>query len=178
MIAFDPKQSYGLEWHQDSAFSRRYQLKSGDSVLAELAFAKVFGTLAEASTARFNWTFKRRGVFTSSVAARIAGQENDVAVYRPNWTTTKGLLRLASGEEFELHTANFWASEWVLSVCDGAPLLEYHNRGFLKHGASVELEPAGREHPQLELLITLVWYILLLHQMDSAASTSAVVAAG
>ena len=167
MIEFDRRQLGGLQWQQDSAFGRRYSLKMGDSVLAELAFVKTLGTLAEARTATSAWSFKRRGVFSSIVNARPLGEEREEATYQPNWTSSKGLLQLDSGEQFQLRTSNFWASEWVLATTDGIPLLRFHNRGFLKHGAGVDVEEQGRNHPRLELLLTLTWYILVLHQQDS-----------
>jgi hypothetical protein len=173
MIAIDPRQAHGLEWHQLSAFGRHHELKTGDTVVAELAFAKALGTLAEARTARGVWTFKRRGILTTTIGARVAGQEKDIAVYQPNWTAHKGLLRLESGEQFHLRAANFWASEWVLSDANGVELIRYHNRGFLKAGAQVELQGPAFAHPMMDLLLTLTWYILLLHQMDSSAVAGA-----
>ncbi len=173
MIEFDRRQMSGLEWRQESAFGRRYNLKLGDSVLAEVAFVKTLGTLAEARTAKSAWSFKRKGVFSSTVGARPLGEEREVATYLPNWTSSKGLMRLDNGEEFQLRSANFWASEWLLSDLDGAPVLRFHNRGFLKHGAQVDIEEKGRAHPQLELLLTLTWYILVLHQMDATVAAGA-----
>jgi hypothetical protein len=177
MVEFDRRQMSGLEWHQESAFGRRYNLKSGDSVLAEVAFVKTLGTLAEARTAGNAWSFKRRGVFSTSVGARPLGEEREVAAYQPNWTSSKGLLRLENGEEFQLRSANFWDSEWLLSDVEGAPVLRFHNRGFLKHGAQIDIEEKGRVHPALELLLTLTWYLLVLHQMDSTAVTAVVAGA-
>ena len=174
MVEFDCRQMSDFEWHQESAFGRKYQLRSGDSALAELVFVKALGTLAEARTVKSAWSFKRKGVFSSTVGARLLGEEREIAVYHPNWTSHKGLLRLENGEEYQLRSANLWASEWILSSLDGRPLLSFHNRGFLKHGAQVDIEESAKSHPQIELLINLTWYILLLHQMDSAAVTTMV----
>jgi hypothetical protein len=170
MIELDTRQLSGLEWRQESAFGQKHCLKMGDSVLAEVAFVKTFGTLAEARTASAAWSFKRKGVFSSTVGARPLGEEREIAAYHPNWSSHKGLLRLESGEEFHLRAANFWASEWVLSDAEGQALLKFHNRGFLKHGAQLDVDEMIKAHPQLLLLITLTWYILLLHQMDSTAA--------
>lgn len=170
MVEIDPRQLADLEWHQDSTFGRRHTLKSGDSVLAEIHFQKTLGTLAEARTARSAWTYKRRGIFTASIGARVAGEQIEIATYQPNWTAHKGLVRFDDGEEFQLRASNLWASEWTLTGADGSLLLRYHNSGFLRHGARVDVEPAARKHPRLELLLTLTYYILLLHQMDGAAA--------
>lgn len=172
MIGFDRRQLNGLEWHQESAFGRTYHLKAGESVLAEVAFKKALGTLAEARTASSAWSFKRRGVFSSVVGARPMGEDREIAAYHPNWSSSKGLLKLENGEELHLKSANFWASEWVLSEAGGQELLRYHSQGFLKHGARLEVSEKAKQHPQLELLIVLTWYILVLHQMDSSAAVA------
>lgn len=170
MLPFDNRQLSGLEWRQESAFGRKHHLMSGDSVLAEIHFVKTLGTLAEARTATSAWSFKRKGVFTSTVGARPLGEEREIASYHPNWTAMKGLVRLENGEEYQLRSANLWASEWILSSGQGEQVLRFHNKGFLKHGAQLDVEERVRSNPQLPFLITFTWYILLLHQMDSSSA--------
>jgi hypothetical protein len=172
MIGFDARQLSGLQWHQESAFGRTYHLKAGDSVMAELAFPKMLGTLAEARTAGSAWTFKRRGAFTAVIGARRLGEELEIATYQPNWSSSKGLLKLENGEEFHLKSANFWASEWALATVDGQEMLRYHNQGFLKHGALLEVSERAKQHPQLQLLVLLTWYILVMYQMDSTTAVT------
>lgn len=172
MIPFRANQLAGLEWRQDSAFSRTYDLFSGDSVLAHLEWLKILGTLAAAGTADARWTFKRTGFLTSVVTARAAGTETDIATYEPNWMGTKGRLQ-SGGQTLLLKGANFWATQWVL--LDGeTPLLQFSSHGVFKAGAQVTVCEAARERKDLALLICFVWYILLLHMQDS--STAAIVA--
>ncbi|MGC4053394.1 MAG: hypothetical protein QM757_29175 [Paludibaculum sp.] len=177
MIPIRSTQLGGLEWKQPSAFARAYELKSGDSVLATVNFRKVFGTLAEAATADQNWTFKRTGFLTPLVTARVAGSEEDVAHYKPGLMGTKGEIHLAGGEVLHMKSTNFWGSQWALMSAQGDPLIRFHSQGMLKHGAHVEVEPVARERADLPLLLTLCWYVLALHQQDSAATT-AVIAGG
>ncbi len=170
MIPFDNRQLSGLEWRQESAFGRKHQLMSSDSVLAEIHFVKTLGTLAEAHTASSAWSFKRKGVFTSSVGARPLGEEREIATYHPNWTAMKGLVQFESGEQYHLRSANMWASEWIVTDSHGQPVLRFHNKGFLKHGAQLDVEESARTIPHLPFLILFIWYILLLHQMDSSST--------
>lgn len=170
MIEFDARRLNGLEWQQESAFGRRHQLKAGDSVLAELNFVKVLGTLAEARTASAAWTFKRRGAFTTVVGVRRLGEEREIATFTPNWAGTKGLLKLEGAGEFQLRSANFWASQWELADAEGQEFLRYQSQGILKSGARLELSERAKHHPQAALLVLLTWYVLLLFQMDGAAS--------
>jgi len=169
MIPFNNRRLSGLEWQQESTFARKHHLMQGDSTLAEIRFVKTLGTLAEARTDSDAWSFKRQGIFSSSIGARRLGEERDIATYLPNWTSHKGLLRLEGGEEYQFRAANFWASEWVLSGADGHEVLRFHNKGFLKHGAQLDVAANADSNPHLALLITFTWYILLLYQMDSSA---------
>lgn len=174
MIPIQANLLNGLEWRQPAAFSRTYELKSGDSELAGLAFQKVFGTLARAWTAGAAWTFKRAGFLTPVVTARVEGSETDIAIYHPNWTGHKGLLELEGGERLEFRTTNFWASEWALNDAQGAEVLRFHNKGLLHHGASVEVSEAGKARADIAMLLALCWYILVLHMQDSSSVAASV----
>lgn len=150
---------------------RRYQLMDGSSNYASLAFQSAFGSLAEARTASASWTFKRRGFLQPTVGVRVAGNEEDIAVYTPHWTHRKGAIRLASGESLLLHSEGFWGARWVLSTEDGKPLVHFANHGALKKGCEVSLEPGVRGREDLGLLLSLSWYLLLLHMQDAAVVT-------
>ena len=166
MIPIRANQLAALEWRQDSAFSRTFDLFSGDSVLAHLEWMKILGTLAAAETAGARWTFKRTGFLTSVITARVAGTETDIATYEPNFLGNKGRLR-SGGQTLELKGANFWATQWVLLEGETL-LLEFKSHGVFKTGAAVTVAEAARERPDLPLLICFVWYILLLHMQDSS----------
>ena len=159
-----------LEWKQQSAFGRYYELKGGDTVYATLEFVKRFGSLAEARTAGGTWTFKRRGMMSPAVSARTPGSESDLAVYKPNWSSSKGELTLASGEKLLFRSESFWGSDWILTDGAGQPLLRFVTRGVFKHGAEVTAEPAGRARPDMPLLATFCWYLLLLYLEDAGGS--------
>ena len=168
MIPIRSNQLAGLEWRQASAFSRTFDLYSGDSILAHLEWLKVLGTLASARTAEAHWTFKRTGFLTSVVTARVAGTEADIASYEPRWSGTKGQLHVG-GQTLHLKGANFWATQWIL--LDGeTPLLQFGSHGVFKTAAEVTVTEAARERPDLPLLLCFVWYILLLHMQDSAST--------
>ncbi len=165
------EQLSGLEWRQPAAFSRHYELVSGEMVLGGLRFLKAMGTLAEGWVGEDRWTFKRTGILRVEITGRIAGTETTLVTYHPNWTGTSGQIRLA-GETLELKS-NFWSSEWVVEGA-GGEVLRFHNRGLLHHGATVEMGPGARENVHLALLLAFVWYLLQLFMSDSAATAAVI----
>jgi hypothetical protein len=174
LIPMDPRQLNALEWKQPSAFVRRYELRTGDSTLAVVSFSKSLGSLAEAHTAGEAWTFKRRGMLSTIVGARVAGTEQDVAVYRPNFTGTRGTIRIRGGESLELRSTGFWASEWVVRTEAQEVLLRFHNHGLMRSGAHVEVMDPAKRRDDLGLLLAFAWYLLLLHMEDGAAAAAIV----
>lgn len=169
MVALDPRQLSGLEWKQPATFSRAFELRAGDSLVASLHFVKMLGSLAEGEVRGGKWTFKRSGFVSPKATARVAGTEQDVAQYEPNWTGTKGLFRLGGGEVLDFRAKNMWGTEWTLADTQGEVLLRYHTKGMLHSGADVEVGPRMKERADLGLLLLLTWYVLVLHREDGAA---------
>lgn len=150
---------------------RRYELMDGSSNYASLTFKSAFGTLAEARTVAASWTFKRRGFLHPNVGARVAGNDEDIAVYTPHWTHHKGAIRLSSGESLHFHSEGFWGTRWILATEDGKPLAEFSRHGALKHGCEVTLRPDARAREDLGLLLCFCWYLLLLHMEEAVVVT-------
>jgi hypothetical protein len=174
MIGIDPRQMNGLEWKQPAAFRRAYELRAGDSVVASLEFVKMLGSLAEGEVAGARWTFKRSGFVSPKATARVAGSEEDIALYEPNWSGRQGLFRLEGGEILDFKATNFWGSEWVLADSRGEQLLRYHTKGVLHTGAGLELSPEVKQRADLPLLLLLTWYVLVLHREDDGAAAAVI----
>lgn len=168
--AIDTRVGTTLEWRQESAFGRYYELKAGNTVYGALEFVKRFGSLAEGRTAAGEWTFKRRGMMSPQVSAWRKGSEDDVALYRPNWNSSKGELTLAGGETLTFRSESFWGKDWVLARKEGEALAQFSTHGLMKHESDVTLEPAGAARADLPLLLTFCWYLLLLYREDQAAA--------
>lgn len=177
MIPFDPSQHGSLEWRQTGAWSRSYELRSGESSIGTLEFSSGFGSLAEARISGAAWSFKRTGFFHPKATARLLGSDQNLAEYEPGWSGHKGLITLAGGERLTLQITSFWGGGWALLTEAGQSLVRFQNRGIIRHGAGVDVDMDARHRHDLALLLTFGWYILVLHQLDSDAA-AVVVAAG
>ena len=118
-----------LQWAQPQAKTRFFELRSGDDVVATLAWEKMFGTLATAQTAEKTWTFKRVGFFNPRVTVRSPGSEVDIAVFKPSWGYG-GTLEV-QGKTFTWKKLDFWGNKWGFTWQDGTVLLSFGYAGGL-----------------------------------------------
>lgn len=168
MITLDHHAPSTLEWRQESAMERFYELKGGDTTYVTLRFQKIFGSLAEAESGSAKWTFKRAGFVSPRVGARLAGTEDDIAIYVPKWTGTSGEITLTSGEKLNFKSLGFWGRRWALESGSGELLIEFANQGGLRAVAEMSVKEPARKRQDLAFLASFCWYILLLHMQDSA----------
>lgn len=158
-----------LEWREPTALEPRFELHSGDEVLATMALEPLCRTLATAETAEGTWTFRQTGILSTTVHVREVGSDQDLAVFHPGFPG-RGTLRFASGMSFRWRRDHPGGS-WSFRGEDGKPLLtlrlEKEPPGVPwphRTQAEVEISPAGRSNPRIPLLTALGWYLILLHQ--------------
>jgi hypothetical protein len=168
-----------LKWAQPAPNNRFFKLRSGDDVIATLSWEKIFGTLATAQTAERTWTFKRVGFFNARVTVRSPGSDADIAVFKPSWGYG-GTLEV-QGRAYMWKKLDFWGNRWGFAWNDGTVLLSFGYAGglesFLKIEGNVELSPGNvSTNPDMPLLATLGWYIMVLMWDDNAAAAGAVAA--
>jgi hypothetical protein len=100
-----------------------------------------------------------------------------MAVFTARWTGT-GTLDLRDGLQYHWTAANGWQSQWAWQAGDGTPLVTFTVRqGLVKVEGRVEIAPAAGSLPDLALLVTLGWYLVVLRAWDTAATAGGAVAA-
>jgi len=171
-----------LHWSQPKALQRIFELRDRDRLVGTLSFVKAFGSLAEASMAAGDWTFKRVGYFRPRVTVRRRGQEMDLAVFEPKGWRSEGELQFAGGRIYAWKLANFWATKFSFVDSAGKTLVAFKPgteeskwSDLLKFQALVEIDPSASRLEELPLLVSVGWYLMILHHED-ASSSGAVVA--
>jgi hypothetical protein len=159
-----------LCWVRHSSEKRAYELRAAEQVLATLRWRR--GPLAEAETADGQWTFQRVGFWRRVVTVRAAASDADLAEFHPSWTGT-GRLELGA-RQLRWVATSFWRAEWSWQDAAGTPLIRYL-RGTRRPPVAgrVEITPTAGGLPDLALLVTLGWYLVLLNAQDQSASASA-----
>lgn len=182
-----------LEWTQKSAFHWSYELRQGDLLFATLNWRSSFGTLASATTADGAWTFKRVGFWSPRVTVRVEGSEYEEATFVPrNWSGSAGDLIYADGRTLQLAREGFWTSSWSFrDPMPPSPSAKAHPSestspepalvriadlgGMFRSRASLTISSPAE--PRTPMLACLLWYLVILAAMDSAAGAAAAGAA-
>jgi hypothetical protein len=152
-----------------------YELLAGEALLATLRFRSSLGTLATAETAAGCWTFKRVGFWQTRLTVRDCGLDQDVAVFKNNTWSGGGTLEFGDGRIYRA-TTNFWQTNLDFKNNQDGSLLRFHSRGFFHFSANVDIDRAAARLPELPLLITLGWYLIVMLQQDAAAGVAATAA--
>lgn len=165
-----------LKWVQPHMTKMEYELTAGDEQVATLRYRSSFGSLATAETAQDCWTFKRVGFFQTRVTVRKCGSEVDIATFKNNTWTSGGTLEFADGRTYFAST-NFWATEYEIKTGSDELLVKFRKIGGILHASSiVEISPSFALSSEASLLVTLGWYLTILMQMDSSATTAVIAA--
>ena len=164
-------------WFQPRTMERSFELRDGERLLGTLHFPRFGGSLATASFTAGEWTFKRVGFFRPRVTVRPSGQEVDLAVYRPKGWGSEGELQFVGGHSYGWKPANFWATRYafvddaeraVVTFKPGAEEGKWSD--LFKYQALVEIDPSVYDREELPILVSLGWYLMILHHDDSAGA--------
>jgi hypothetical protein len=170
-----------LFWMQPKAMRRSYELRAVKSTVGTLEFETPFGSRATARADGKVWSFKRMGFFKPRITVRAAERTEDIAVYRPKWSGSEGELNLSDGRRYNWTIANFWATRFEIRDAQGQTLISYTSGSaeaaltdLFKNQSEVAITDAGRSTADIDLLVLMGWYLIVLQREDSAAITAAV----
>jgi hypothetical protein len=162
-----------LAWTQVGYCQGEHELRTGDEAVATLRWRG--GSLAIAETADGCWSFGRPGYRRSRVSVKTAGSGTEIAAFSSHWTGG-GTLELAGERSFHWSPTNVWRSRWIWRGTDGEALVSLRSRQRLKLSGLVERAQAAAALPELDLLVTLGWYLLVMRARDSTTDAVAATA--
>lgn len=172
-------------WCQPKALQRTFELRDDNRLFGTLSFVKSFGSLAVASLAAGDWTFKRVGFFRPRVTVRRRNQETDLAVFQPKGWGVEGELLFAGGPSYGWKPTNFWAVRYNFVDRAGKILVTFKPgvedskwSDIFKFQALVEIDPSASRLEDLPLLVSLGWYLMILHHEDTSSAGAVVVTMG
>jgi len=160
-----------LKWVQPSS-GRYYELAGSGGVYATLRWEGIFGSLATGRTRGDSYTFKRGGFLLPYVTVRKAPYDQDIGRMRMGFGGG-GDLEMADGRRFAFTKTGFWSPEWSFHSENGNKICTYKMAStFLKRQADVLLELDPKRAPNIEMLLILGWYVIILQADEAAAAAS------
>jgi hypothetical protein len=151
-----------LTWTQAGALRRTYELRAGAEVVATVGCAQRWGARAVVEAGDSRWAFRRVGFWHPHVTVRVVGSETDLATFHARGMG-RGMLDLSPTRRFQRVATIFSPSspiQWMWQQTDGTPLVLIRPYGLMKIRGMVEITPAAAALPELDLLMTLGWYLL------------------
>jgi hypothetical protein len=158
-----------LHWIPPQAFKREYELRAGDEALATLRWKTSFGSIAFAESSDGTYSFKRCGFLRPRVTVRKPGSDENIAILSVGWGG-EGTLDLTAGRRYQWRNINFWHSDWAFLDEAGELVVQFKPEpAFFQQAAAVRIEASALSNPDLPLLVTLGWYLMVLISDDTAA---------
>lgn len=155
-----------LEWVQPLVFWRAYELIGGSDRLASLVWRRsrrIFGkSVAMAETTDGQWEFTRTVFTYPRVTVRPAGESLLTAELEVRWGGS-GQLVFADQRQYTWLRTDRWGQDWKFIGPDGSFLLQFGlNESSWRRQGHLQIAPWAFDLPELGLLATLGWYLVLL----------------
>ncbi|MEJ2217160.1 MAG: hypothetical protein P8099_11150 [Gemmatimonadota bacterium] len=152
-----------LRWAPASRFGRALVLRAGSDVVAHLRWHGLLVRRAEASCADGSWVFRQNKWFPPRrFGAEDAATGESIGVLTVGLVGT-GELLLPDGDHLHWKWSGVFPRWWQFADDRGAPLVRMRRTGFppfARHGL-VEVAAAAFARPELPLLITLGWFVVI-----------------
>jgi hypothetical protein len=150
-----------LRWARPHRFRRYYELHAGTTVVATLHWTSGSLYTAIAETAGPRWRFESAGVFRNRVVTLTEGGSHELADFEI--TANGGFLKLHSPRTTYIwRKPTFWGSEWLWLRADGTTVMRYRRKWYWSSAELVDLDPHAPVTPDVPLLVTLGFYLIVL----------------
>lgn len=163
-------EAWGREWvwSRPRILTRRWELKAGDDVVATLDSIGWLGGGARATTSEGVWLLRHVGMLRGRLEVTREKSQDVIALFRPAWF---GAGTLEWGERrLRWHRDDFWGRRWEFVDEHEHTLVAFMRRpAFVRSTTAVEPTEAGRQCPELPLLVVLGFQLLLVMQRQARA---------
>lgn len=168
-----PTSAAELVWRRPRVFHRRWELLAGDDRVATLENPPAWGFTGTAETASGTWRLRHRGFLRGRVCVerRVAeGEWAERARFEPGWFGSGRLPR--DGGPLAWRRVDFWGRRWEFRDTAGRAVVSFLRLpGLFRTGCRVEIADAARSRADVEELVLLGWFLVLLMARQAHAAS-------
>ncbi len=158
------------DWKRPHMWRRQYELRAGGELIARLESRSVLGGSMWGETSSGSWQVRHVGLLRGRSLVTADGAAKPAAEFRPRWFGA-GEVVTASGRTYRWHRADFWGQRWELVDSGGLTHLSFaRSPAFLTLDTRVQVSASARHDAELEPLVLLGYYLLLLMVRQSHAA--------
>jgi hypothetical protein len=158
-----------LHWAQPKWTQRRYELKAGEQTIARFEYRGSWRPVAHAFITDQEITF-RTGFLKTDIVIMDERSGAQIAVFK---RSRPAAVSFTNGRTFRWKRQGFWSPYWTFLAPDNEVLVTLKRRSaFLRQGATVTLSSSAFKYPEVRILVTLGWYLLLAAAAQAAAAAS------
>lgn len=157
-------------WRRPHMWRRQYELRAGRERLARLESRSMLGGSMWGETASGAWHVRHVGLLRGRSLVTAEGHREPSAEFRPRWFGA-GDVTTARGASYRWHREDIWGQRWAMVDRGGLTHLEFaRSPAFLTLDTRVTVSDAARDDAELEPLVLLGYYLLLLMVRQSHAA--------
>ena len=157
-------------WRRPQMWRRQYELRAGGELIARLESRSMLGGSMWGQTATSAWQARHVGLLRGRSLVTAEGSAAPAVEFRPRWFGA-GDIVTARGNRFRWHRADFWGLRWTMVDSGGLDWLTFaRSPAFLTMDTNVGVSPGARADAELEPLVFLGYYLLLLMVRQSHAA--------
>ena len=149
---------------------RQYELRARGELIGRLEARSMLGGSMWGQTASGVWRVRHVGLLRGRSLVTAEGGTEPAAEFRPRWFGA-GDVVTAGGQSFRWHRADFWGLHWEMVGSTGLAHLGFaRSPAFLSLDTTVRVSATAQRDPELEPLVLLGYYLLLLMVRQAHAS--------
>jgi hypothetical protein len=156
-----------LDWFRVNSRERSYQLRVGQQEWLSLTWQTIRGTCATAQAHTERWIYTCVGYLSRLVIVQSALTGKTLATFKPG--SGGGVLRFIDGCSYTLRASQSTHLEMLWQDQQGKIVVRFNGDfGFDTKSGGVELADDSTLMlcPNIELLISLGWYLLVSSRLD------------
>ena len=157
-------------WRRPRMWRRQYELRARGELIGRLEARSMLGGSMWGETAAGVWRVRHVGLLRGRSLVTAEGGTEPAAEFRPRWFGA-GDVVTAGGQSFRWHRADFWGLHWEMVGSSGLAHLGFaRSPAFLSLDTTVRVSATAQRDPELEPLVLLGYYLLLLMVRQAHAS--------